>query len=296
MESLLWHVLDGSAAKTLAAISYLVLITVELVISVRRNIRLYNRKDTINNLALGAMTSVVKLTVKGLTLGFFAYLHKHFALFEIPATAWWSVLLLLLLNDLIFYWYHRLGHESRFFWATHVAHHSSELFNFSTAIRGNFIHFFYRFIFWAPLAILGFDPLMIVLIDEIGFYYQMFIHTKTIGKLHPAVEYIFNTPSHHRVHHGSNPAYIDKNYGAIFIIWDRLFGTFAEEQEEVRYGLTKNLKKQNIPEILLHEFAAIAKDVKQAPDWKSKWRYIFGHPAWRHHDTQQTSGSKQVLS
>ncbi|GIV38467.1 MAG: C-5 sterol desaturase [Thermonema sp.] len=295
MESLFWHILDGGMAKTIAAISYIILITIEIVIAVRKNLKLYSTRDTFNNLMLGAITSVVKIFIKGVTLAFFGYLHQQYALFDIPANAWWSVLLLFLLNDLIFYWYHRLGHESRFFWATHVAHHSSQLFNFSTAIRGNFIHFFYRFFFWAPLAILGFDPLMIVLIDEIGFYYQMFIHTKTIGKLHPVIEFIFNTPSHHRVHHGSNPAYIDKNYGAVLIIWDRLFGTFAEEKEEVRYGLTKNLTKQNVPTILLHEFQAIAQDVAHAPDWKSKWRYVFGHPGWRH-DQENTQKAEYANS
>lgn len=275
------EVLDGSTAKALAAVSYIALVLLEFYISMKKRQKLYEAKDTFINLSLGTLNSIVKLFVKGTTLLLFYTIHEHFAILHIPVTSWAGLIALFLLNDLTFYFYHRLSHESRLFWATHVTHHSSQIFNVSTALRGNFIHFFYRFIFWSPLAFLGFDPILIVLVDEIGFYYQMWIHTKTIGRTPRWFEFIFNTPSHHRVHHGSNQAYLDKNYGAVFIIWDRLFGTFQAEEEEVVYGLTKNLKKQNMVTVITHEFRDIWHDVRYAKDWKSRWHYIFGHPGWK---------------
>jgi len=274
------EILDGSAAKAVAGVSYVALVAFELYISRRKNKHLYETKDTVINLSLGAITSAVKLLVKGMTLAFFYLVHQY-ALWDIPAYSVLGFICLFLLNDLVFYLYHRASHESRLFWAMHVAHHSSQIFNVSTAIRGNFIHFLYRFVFWAPLVWLGFDPILVVLVDEISFYYQMWIHTETIRKMPPWFEYIFNTPSHHRVHHASNQQYLDKNYGAVLIVWDRLFGTFEHEEEKVRYGLTKNLEKQSVSHVITHELEAIWQDVRQAKDWHSRWHYVFGHPGWQ---------------
>jgi sterol desaturase/sphingolipid hydroxylase (fatty acid hydroxylase superfamily) len=274
--------LESSTAKTLAAVSYISLVLLEIYISRKKNQKIYETKDTILNLSLGTINSIIKLVTKGATVAFFYAIHQAFSLYEIPVNSGWGLLALFLLNDLTFYAYHRLSHESRLFWATHVTHHSSQIFNVSTALRGNFIHFFYRSVFWTPLAILGFNPILILLVDEIAFYYQMWIHTTTIGKTPRWFEFIFNTASHHRVHHASNQVYLDKNYGAILIIWDRIFGTFREEQEEVVYGLTKNIKRQDVTYVITHEFQQIWQDVKQAPDWKSRWRYVFGHPGWSH--------------
>lgn len=267
-----------STAQAIATVAFISLLVVELVISLRKNLKLFETKDTAVNLALGGLTSFVKVFIKGTTLVFFYWVQSFWKVTDIPNT-WWSILILFLLNDLIFYWYHRISHESRFFWAMHVAHHSSEILNTSTAIRGNFLHFFYRFVFWSPLALLGFDPIMIVLVDEISFYYQMYIHTEIIHKMPRWFEFIFNTPAHHRVHHASNAQYIDKNYGAIFIIWDRLFGTFEEEKEKPIYGLTKNPpKRDNLFSIITHELVAIARDVRKAKSLKEVWIYIFGRP------------------
>ncbi len=289
------EVLDGKTAKILAAISYLSLVALELYFGRRKNQKLYETKDTVINLSLGTLNSIVKLFVKGTTLLLFYGIHNNFAVMQIPVNSLLGLIALFILNDLTFYLYHRLSHESRLFWATHVTHHSSQIFNVSTALRGNFIHFTYRFIFWAPLAFLGFDPILIVLVDEIGFYYQMWIHTKTIGRTPRWFEYIFNTPSHHRVHHASNKQYLDKNYGAVFIIWDRLFGTFEREEEEVVYGLTKNLKKQTMVNVITHEFRDIWNDVRQAKDWRSRWNYIFGHPGWKPENESTVERQEQML-
>jgi len=267
-----------STAQTIGLIVFVLLVLVEVFISIRKNLRLYESRETAVNLSLGLLTSFSKILVKGLTLAYFTWLQEIWDLTRIPNT-WWSILLLLLLSDLIAYWYHRVSHESRFFWALHVAHHSSGMLNSTTAVRGNFLHFWYRFLFWSPLAILGFDPIMIVLIDEIGFYYQMYIHTELIRKLPRWFEYFFNTPSHHRVHHAQNRNYLDKNYGAVFIIWDRIFGTFEPEVEKPVYGLTKNPpKKNNIPSIITHELGAIARDVKKTKGLRNLTKVVFGRP------------------
>lgn len=260
-----------------AVFAFVSLIIVELYISYRRKLKLFEFQDTTINLTLGLLTSLTKLLVKGITLGYFYWIGQ-WKIWDIPNT-WWSILLLVLLNDFIFYCYHRISHESHFFWAMHSAHHSSEVLNTSTAIRGNFLHFWYRYVFWSPLAILGFDPLMIILIDEISFYYQVYIHTKIFKKMPAWFEFIFNTPSHHRVHHANNQEYIDKNYGAIFIIWDRLFGTFQAETVPPTFGLTKNMpKKNNLLSIILHEFIYMWHQLKQAKSLREAWNVIFGKP------------------
>jgi sterol desaturase/sphingolipid hydroxylase (fatty acid hydroxylase superfamily) len=201
---------------------------------------------------------------------------------------WWSWILLFLLNDFIFYWFHRLSHVVRVFWAFHVAHHSSEQYNFSTAVRNNFLIQSFRYLFWAPIALIGFDPLAIILMDSLAYMYQLFVHTQTIKNL-GFLEWFLNTPSHHRVHHGSNPEYIDKNYGAILILWDKLFGTFRREQEPAKFGITRQVDPQIIPNILFHEFIAIVKDVGRSGSVSDGLRYIFGHPGWGYEKANQTN-------
>jgi len=294
MELNILEALEGNTAKTLAAVSYISLVVMELYFARKKKQKLYEANDTVINLSLGTLNSIVKFFLKGTTLLLFYFISENFAFTQIPVNSWIGLIALFVLNDLTFYLYHRLSHESRLFWATHVTHHSSQIFNVSTAVRGNFIHFLYRFVFWAPLAFLGFNPILIVLVDEIGFYFQMWIHTKTIGRTPRWFEFIFNTPSHHRVHHGSNKLYLDKNYGAVFIIWDRLFGTFQKEEEEVVYGLTKNLKKQTMVNIITHEFRDIWRDVTTAKDWRSRWNYLFGHPGWTPTD-QEEAGEEEIL-
>jgi sterol desaturase/sphingolipid hydroxylase (fatty acid hydroxylase superfamily) len=193
------------------------------------------------------------------------------------APIWAAWIVLVFLDDLAFYWMHRAAHEIRFFWGTHVVHHSSQRYHLATALRQSWTAPIIETPFWLPVAFVGFPPHWILIQMSVSLLYQYWIHTETIGTLGP-LEYVMNTPSHHRVHHGSNPEYIDTNYGGIFIIWDRLFGTFVPEQAEVRYGLTKNIKTHNWITIQFHEFADMFRDAWNAPTWKEKFRQLFASP------------------
>ena len=204
---------------------------------------------------------------------------------KIPVNGW-TVLLAIVVLDLNYYWEHRLGHEIRVLWSYHSIHHSSPIYNFSTAYRVSFIADLFAWVFYLPIILIGFDPLVVLLALAFALSYQTWLHTGIIGKL-GWFGYIFNTPSHHRVHHGSDEIYLDKNYGAIFIIWDRLFGTFQEETFTPTYGLTKQLETINPIDVHFREMANIVKDVKQARNRKDALKYVFGHPAWKPDEPQQ---------
>jgi sterol desaturase/sphingolipid hydroxylase (fatty acid hydroxylase superfamily) len=183
-------------------------------------------------------------------------------------------------DDLAFYTYHRVHHEVRLFWAQHVVHHSSQHFNLSTALRQQWV-LMTELPFWIPLALMGFSPAMIVGMHAVSLIYQYWIHTEAIGKLPRWFEFFFNTPSHHRVHHGSNPQYLDRNYGGILIIWDRMFGSFEPEGERVKYGLTKNIHTFNPFKVFAHEWIAIWRDVRGADNWRDRFGYAFRGPGWQ---------------
>ncbi len=197
--------------------------------------------------------------------------------------------------DAIYYWNHRLMHESRLMWAIHVVHHSSERYNLSTALRQPVADAFGMFVPIGAMALLGFRPELIETARGVNLLYQFWIHTDAIPKLGP-LEEVLNTPSHHRVHHGSNQQYLDRNHGSILIIWDRLFGTFAREEEPVRYGLTKNIETYNPLRIATHEHADILRDVAHAEDWSDRLGFVFRGPGWayaRHaerHEAQPLAG------
>ena len=198
---------------------------------------------------------------------------------RMPADEWWTYALLFFADDFAYYWFHRIHHEVRVFWASHVVHHSSQHYNLSTALRQTWTPMT-SLPFWAVLALLGFQPWMILTQQAISLIYQFWIHTERIGRLPAPVELVFNTPSHHRVHHGSNELYLDRNYGGILIVWDRMFGTFQGETERVRYGLTQNLRTFRPTRVAFHEFAAIARDVRRAANWRHRLGYVFRSPGW----------------
>ena len=200
--------------------------------------------------------------------------------------------MLLFAEDLCYYWFHRIHHEVRFLWAAHVNHHSSQHYNLSTALRQPLLTPLTGPIFWAPLALLGFPPWMILTAQAWSLLYQFWLHTEAVDRLGP-LEWILNTPSHHRVHHGKNVPYLDKNHGGIFIIWDRLFGTFAPEDERVVYGLTKDITTFNPLRIGFHEVAAIARDVARAPTLGAKLGYVVRPPGWSHDGSTQTATQLQ---
>jgi len=240
---------------------------------------IYQAADSAACLAMGAGNVVIAALLKTFSLALL-FLVYEFRLFDLPTGALWVWLLLFFAEDLTYYVFHRVHHESRLFWAAHVNHHSSEQYNLAVALRQSWTTPLTSIPFWLPLALLGFHPLMIITMKAISLLYQFWIHTRLINRLGP-LEWFWNTPSHHRVHHGSNQQYIDKNYGGMLIIWDRLFGSFAAEDERVRYGLSKNITSFNPLKIAFHEFQAMAGDMRNANGAGNKLALLFRHPGWR---------------
>ncbi len=247
----------------------------------------YETKDTFASLTMGVGNVILAAIAKGAWMLVWAVLHEH-RLFELPENAWWVWVLLLVTEDFCYYWFHRVSHESRFFWAAHVNHHSSTHYNLSTALRQSWTTPFIGGIFWLPLPLLGFSPSMILVQQAISLLYQYWIHLEWVGTLGP-FEWIFNTPSHHRVHHGRNARYLDRNHGGILIVWDRLFGTFEAEREKVDFGLTKNLETYNPLRIAFHEWAAIGRAFLAASTLRERLGVVFGPPGWKADGTGETS-------
>jgi sterol desaturase/sphingolipid hydroxylase (fatty acid hydroxylase superfamily) len=238
----------------------------------------YDTKDTATSIGMGLGNVAINFGWKFVVLVVYAGLYELTPL-RIPTGAWWAWVVIFFADDLAYYWFHRISHEVRVFWASHVVHHSSEHYNLSTALRQTWVPMTYL-PFWLPLALAGFPPWMILTQQAISLMYQFWIHTERIGRLPRPIEFLFNTPSHHRVHHGANEQYLDRNYAGILIIWDRMFGTFAGEGERVRYGLTKNIKTFKPTEVAFHEYKAIARDLRGARDWHERAGYMLRGPGW----------------
>ncbi len=246
----------------------------------------YSRPDTLASLAMGTGNVIIAAATKIGSVALMVLIYEH-RLFTLPVT-WWTFLLLFLVEDLCYYTFHRASHESRFFWAAHVNHHSSQHYNLSTALRQSWTTPFTGPWFWLPLCWLGFAPWMVLTQQAISLLYQYWIHTEAIGRL-GWLEHVFNTPSHHRVHHGANPRYLDRNHAGILIIWDRLFGSFEPETEKVRYGLTTNLTSHHPVHIAFHEWRAIGADLRQARSLREAFMYVFAPPGWSPDGSRKTS-------
>ncbi|GAB4035861.1 sterol desaturase family protein [Spirosoma gilvum] len=232
--------------------------------------------NSVANLSVGIAERLLDSFTVGLFYFAYDYLHRHYALFDIRATAWTWVGLLIV-TDFVWYWYHRLAHELNLFWAVHVVHHQSDDFNYTVSARITVFQAIVRTGFWSVLPIIGFPAEMITTILLVHGLYPFFIHTRTIGKL-GWLEYVFVTPSHHRVHHASNPEYLDKNYGDVLIIWDKLFGTFIEEKAEPIYGLTKPLDSHSFLWQHFHGLLEVLVSAYRATGWSSKRLILFGRP------------------
>ncbi len=191
---------------------------------------------------------------------------------------WWMFFPCYLIHDFCSYWAHRISHEQRIWWATHVPHHSANHYNLAVSFRLSWIQQF-KILFFVPVILLGFHPLLFFVVNQVAVLFQFWVHTEYVGKLHPWIEFVFATPSNHRVHHGSQEKYLDKNFGATFIIWDRLFGTYVPETERPVYGLTTPIYSGNPFFLVFHELQDIIADVRKAPSWKRRWWYLFGRPA-----------------
>ena len=238
----------------------------------------YEVRDTATSLSMGIGSLVVGAPWKLVVVVAYAGLYE-LAPWHLPMTAWWAWGLLVFADDLAYYWFHRLHHEVRVLWASHVVHHSSRFYNLSTALRQSWTPMT-SLPFWLPLALVGFPPWAILLQQAISLLYQFFLHTERVDRLWRPVEWFFNTPSHHRVHHASNPGYLDRNYGGILIVWDRLFRSFEPEGERVVYGLTKNIGTYNPVRVAFGEFAALGRDLRSASRWRDRLGYALRRPGW----------------
>ncbi|GAB2603486.1 sterol desaturase family protein [Spirosoma areae] len=255
---------------------FLLLIGLEWGLSVWMKKSYFRFNDSVANLSVGIAERLLDLFTVGIFYGVYDYLHKHYGLLSIQPSVWTWVALFLA-TDFVWYWYHRLAHEVNLFWAAHVVHHQSEEFNYTVSARITLFQAVIRTGFWAILPIIGFPADMITTLLLFHGLYPFFIHTRTIGKL-GLLEYVLVTPSHHRVHHASNPAYLDKNYGDVLIIWDKLFGTFAPETEAPVYGLTKPLRSHSFLWQQFHFLLELAEATRRTPGLWAKIRLVFGRP------------------
>ena len=277
---------------------FLLAISIELYVNWKEQRHLYDDpKEAFASIGMGLGSLVVNVLMKGLAYGVYTILFQ-FALIKSLApssyaefmtlhwhiTHWWVWVLLLLADDFSFYWHHRLSHEIRVLWAAHVNHHSSQTYNLATALRQSWVEQLYKYFFWLWMPLVWFHPLMMLMMMSISLIYQYWTHTEVIRKFPRWYEFLFNTPSHHRVHHATNVRYLDRNHAGILIIWDRMLGTFAEERETEKpiYGITKNIHTYNLVKIAFHEYGDLMHDVGSAPTFILKLKYLFMPPGWSH--------------
>ena len=273
----------------LAIPAFILLVLLEIAVTRWRRQPAYELGDTAASLAMGLGNLAV-----GLVAGIGAYIAMNrvhqFRIFEI-GYAWWAFLLILFAEDLTYYAFHRLSHRCRFWWAAHVNHHTSQHYNLSTALRQTWTGGLFEWVLWLPLALIGFPPALIVFQKGVSLVYQFWIHTEAIGRLPFWFEAVMNTPSHHRVHHATNPRYLDRNYAGIFILWDRLFGTFTAEEasDPCRYGIVRNIGTFNPLRIAFHEWVAICRDLGAARSRRERLTFLLAPPGRAFDGSRQTT-------
>ncbi|TQF71411.1 sterol desaturase family protein [Pseudoalteromonas luteoviolacea] len=241
--------------------------------------------DSIANFVTLALFILLVGLVAIAYVGLFFFVYDNYKIVELPTTLW-TILCCIVLADLAYYWEHRFLHKNGFAWASHTVHHSSPHFNISVAYRHGPLDWLFPLFFYLPLAALGFHPFIILLAEVIVQVYQTLLHTETVKKLPRPIEAIFNTPSHHRVHHARNTRYLDKNYAGIFIIWDRLFGTFAREDEKVKYGVYPQINSINPLKVFFSGYIKLAQQIYHAPTWSHKFKLLHKPPIWAWQQSQ----------
>ena len=270
---------------------FVLLVLLEMLWARRHRPETYEPKDTLVSLAFGLGSTVAGLLTGGLVLALMLAIYP-FRLLDI-GWQWWAWIACFVLDDFVYYWAHRFAHTVRWWWADHVVHHSSQHYNLTTALRQPWVSpLTLKFIlFGSWLVLIGFPPAMVALAAAVNLVYQFWIHTEVIGRMPAWFEAVMNTPSHHRVHHATNPRYLDKNYAGVFIIWDKMFGTFQPELEEeaCRYGIVRNLGSNNPFLISFHEWWAILKDMRAAKSWRGALGYWLGPPGWSEDQSRETS-------
>jgi sterol desaturase/sphingolipid hydroxylase (fatty acid hydroxylase superfamily) len=272
----------------LATPVFLLMIGIEFLVGLKRGRNTYRLNDAMNSIGLGIVSQLVNLFSALFTVWVYVLVFEHASLWKLPTNAWWVWLVGLVLYDLCYYWHHRLGHTVAFFWAAHVVHHQSEDYNLSTALRQTGSGWIGGWLFYLPMALLGFPPLVFGVVALVDLLYQYWVHTQHIGKL-GWFDRWFCAPSNHRVHHAVNDRYLDKNYGGIFIVWDRLFGSFIEEDdgEPIVYGTRGPLRSWNPVWANLQYYGDLFKDAWHARRWSDKLRVFFKHPGWRPADVAE---------
>ena len=271
---------------------FIILVLAEMLVAWARDKQRYEPKDTLTSLSLGLGSTVAGALVGGMTYMIAVWV-AQFGVFQI-GYAWYWFAICFVVDDLAYYAFHRSAHRVRWFWASHVIHHSSQHYNLSTALRQTWTGFFsLGFLFRLPLFLIGFPPAMVFFVAGINLIYQFWIHTEIIDRMPRWFEGVMNTPSHHRVHHATNPRYLDSNYAGVFIIWDKMFGSFVAERDDdrPRYGIVKQLGSFNLLWAAFHEWIGIAKDVWAAPGLRAKIGYIAMPPGWSHDGSRETSES-----
>ena len=269
--------------------AFVFFVTAEILLNAYEKKDWYNTNDTLTSLALGignVITGIFGKIIVFIALNFL-FQFKLFTFAQSGVIFWIG---LIFADDFSYYWFHRESHHIRFFWASHYVHHSSEKYNLSAALRqtwtGNFSG---AFVFWLWMPLVGFNPIMVMMMQSISLLYQFWIHTEAINKMPRWYEFIFNTPSHHRVHHGSDLKYLDKNHAGILIIWDRIFDTFQPELERPTYGLTKNVDTNNPVKVAFGEWREIIHDASKTKNTKTIFNYVFGAPGWSHDKSKLTT-------
>lgn len=268
---------------------FIVFWALELIVLRLQRRELYPAADGVASVSQGLLSMPFDAALKAVGLVAFSALYRH-RLFELTRLGAFAWPLLVLGDDLSYYWHHRACHSVRLLWAGHIGHHSSQEYNFTVALRQGVGERLHKLVWYLWLPLLGFPPLMVLTMMSASLVFQYFLHTETVKRL-GVLEWVLNTPSHHRVHHGSNVRYLDQNYGGILVIWDRLFGTFTaeDETEPVVYGLTKNIETRNVIAIATHEYVAIWRAVRSAPTWSAKLGYILRPPGWSHDGSTETA-------
>jgi alkylglycerol monooxygenase len=257
---------------------YFLLIGIELLVERFSQQKIYRLNDAVTNISCGITSQLTGIFFKIFTIGIYALIFENLRFFTVTST-WYSWILLFFLVDLGYYWAHRMSHEINLFWGGHVVHHQSEDYNFSVALRQSSFQVLWTFAFFLPLAFLGFQTVDFLLISALNTVYQFWIHTETIGKL-GFLEKFLNTPSHHRVHHGRDPKYIDKNHAGVFIIWDKLFGTFQEEEERPTYGITTPINSWNPVWVNMAHYADMYEKWGRIKGFSNKLKFLFKKPGW----------------
>lgn len=257
---------------------FFILIGIELAWNFYKKLNYYRFNDSIANLSQGIGQQLTGIFMKTALFFGYKYIFENWRLFDLPQSIWiWIILFIGV--DFFYYWFHRMSHQVNALWAAHIVHHQSEEYNLTVALRQSWFQGWFSWVFYLPLALVGFDPIMFLTLSSFNTLYQFWIHTRAIKSMGP-LEWILNTPSHHRVHHGSNPKYIDRNHAGTLIIWDRIFGTFQKEEEEVYYGITTPLASWNPVWANVHYWDELLKTARQSPRWMDKINVFLKPPGW----------------